>query len=72
MKGACVDCIWYEAIGSGGHFCGNVRYIDPVTGEAVTPCRDIRNVPTGLAYLSGGCGRSGRFFSPKEANNGND
>jgi len=66
MKGACVDCSYYVAAGQGGHFCGNTRYVDPVTGEAVIPCRDIRSIPMIFAYLSGGCGRNGRFFTSKQ------
>lgn len=73
MKGACVNCIHYESGGQhGGHFCKHIEYVDPVTGEAITPCREIRGVPTIISYFTGGCGRGGRFFKEKVKGENND
>jgi len=60
MKGACIACKHHVHSG-GGHLCQSPKFADPVTGEAVKACRQLREVP----WWVGGCGRNGKFFVSK-------
>lgn len=62
----CVDCEHYSE-DDDVHYCNRVTKIHPVTGKVKNKsCPSERFTWDLFARISGECGRSGRFFKPKE------
>lgn len=67
MNGTCVGCKHSE-IGNGNiHLCKHPKFFNPVTGAAESSCKLLRSQPHLVSFITGYCGRNGRFFQSKEA-----
>ena len=66
MNGTCIGCKHSEVGNGNVILCKHPKFFNPVTGAAEVACKLLRSHNHTLSYLSGYCGRNGRFFQSKE------